>query len=44
MPWKVEPKAAEPVRDRGGTDVARGRMLGSATHPIPQGLLFIPRA
>lgn len=43
MPRKVEPEAAEPVRDRGGTAVARGRMLGSATLPIPQPLPFVPR-
>lgn len=44
MVWKGEPKAAEPVWDRGGTAVIRGRMLGSTIHPIPQPLRFIPHA
>lgn len=44
MLWKAEATAAQPVWDRAGTAVVRGRMLGSATHPIPQPRPFILRA
>lgn len=36
MLWEAEATAAQLVWDRGGTAVARGRMLGLATHPMPQ--------
>lgn len=44
MLWEAEATAAQLVWDRGGTAVARGRMLGLATHPMPQPLPFILRA